>query len=179
MSGRRSLRPRERRLAVIAGTLIACWALLSALVQPLWGRVRALQVRVTAHAEKLDALRRLLARGGAIERAYAALAPYLETADDETVRSALLAQLESLARTTGARLSLKPKPMTREGPAGRFDIELEAEGNQEALLAFLDRLFALPRLMAIERLRIAAAPAAPQTLRASLVVQTLLLRSRD
>ena len=31
-----ALRPREKRLSLIAGVLIGCWLFLSWLVQPLW-----------------------------------------------------------------------------------------------------------------------------------------------
>jgi len=52
-------------------------------------------------------------------------------------------------------------------------VELDAEGNQPQTLAFLDALLRLPKLLTVERVRISAAPAKPDVLRANVVLQQL------
>ncbi|MBI2104556.1 MAG: hypothetical protein HYT90_03095 [Candidatus Omnitrophica bacterium] len=168
-----ALRPRERRLALVAGVLIGCWVFLSWLVQPLWGRVRDLRLRVETQAQKLDGFNRLLARAPSIEREYLDAAPYLQTGDAESAQGALLDELESLSRRASVRLNLKPRPSRQDGALSRFEVELDAEGSQQEVLAFLDALLRLPKLITVERVRIAATPAKPDLLRANLVLQQL------
>ena len=176
MSALTSLQPRERRLALIAAVLIGCWILLGGLLQPLWERVRALHSTVETQHQKLEGVSRLLDRAPAIERRFQAAAGYLERGDDEQAQSMLLNELESLSRNTGVRLNLKPRPVSPEGRASRFEVELDAEGSQANLLGFLDALFRMPKLLTIERMRISTVPVKPDVLRATVVLQKLTVQ---
>lgn len=168
-----ALRPRERRLALVAAGVIGCWGALSWVVHPLWDGLRTLRLRIDTQTEKLTALSRLLETAPAIERGYAAVTPYLASGADEQAQGKLLHELETLSRQTSVQLNLKPRPVKRDERGSRFEVELDVEGTQEPLLAFLDGLFRMPRLMTIERLRMFAAPATPSVLRANLVIQAL------
>lgn len=168
-----TLRPRERRLALVVGILVGCWALLSGLVQPLWERLRDLRLHVDTHTEKLAALQRLLAQRSSIERDFAAYAGYLQASEGEQAQGALLNELEALSRRSNVQLNLKPRLEQSDERGSRFEIELDVEGSQQSLMGFLDELLRLPRLISIERLRIAAVPAKQDVLRASLVLQHL------
>jgi hypothetical protein len=176
MTSLASLQPRERRLALIAAVLIGCWVLLGWLIQPLWERVQTLHAQVASQHQKLDGIVRLLERAPAIERRFQATAGYLEPGDDEQAQSAFLNELESLSRTASVRLNLKPRPTSLDGRVGRFEVELDAEGSQAKLLGFLDALFRMPKLLTIERMRIATVPAKQDLLRATLVLQKLSVR---
>lgn len=171
-----ALRPRERRLALVALVVIGCWAFVSWLVQPLWARLRTLQRRVEAQTERLDALSRLLAQAPLVERAYASAAPYLAVRDAEEDQRAFLHELETLSRQSSVQLNLKPRSLKGEERLSRFEVELDLEGAQAQVLTFLDALFRMPRLMTIERLRFFTAPANPQVLRANLLLHALSLR---
>jgi Tfp pilus assembly protein PilO len=175
MRGLPSLKPNERRLALIAGGLIGCWALLSWVVQPLWHRAGELRVRVATQAQKLEALNRLIAQAPSVERVYEGLSAYLESGSEEQARSAFLNELELLCRESNLQLNLKPRPVKRGERTSRFEVELDLQGTQADLLRFLDGLLGLPRLVAIERLRISAIPARSDLLRANLVIQKLTL----
>ena len=175
MKGPVTLRPRERRLGLIALLVIGCWAFLSWLVGPLWERVRGLHLHVATQTRKLEGLSDLLRRAPAIERSYQGVAAYLAVEGDEQAPGAFLDELEALSRTANIRLNLKPRPVTPEGGLRRFEVELEVEGSQQQIMMFLDALLRLPKLMTIERLRIAAVPAKADALRASLVLHTLTL----
>ena len=166
-----TLRPRERRLALIAGVLIGCWGLISGVVYPLWEQGRQLRVRVQSQSERLRSISRLLASSATIERIYQQAAPYLELRDGEQVQRACLAELETLSRQSGMKLNLKPHPLRREERTSRFDVEVDVEGSQQDLLTFLDSLLQLPRLMTIDRVRIATVPARESVLRANLAIQ--------
>ena len=177
MTGAVALRPRERRLALIAAVLIGCWALVSWVVQPLWERVRDVGLRVETQTQKLDALSRLLSKGPSIEQGYQSVAVYLEREDDAQVQGSFLNALEMLSRESKVELNLKPRPVKREDFVSRFEVELEAEGAQDDLLGFLDALLRMPKLIAIERLRISSVPGREQALRANLVIQKLTLHT--
>lgn len=166
-------RPRERRLAIIAGGLIGCWIIVSWILQPLWERAAESRRRVRTQTEKLQAIERLLARASAIEREYANLSAWLEPTDDEGAQAQFLAELEELSRRSNLQLSLKPRPLKRDERTSRFEIELDVQGSQQDVMTFLDALLRMPRLIAIDRLRIAGVPATEGLLRATLVVQKL------
>ena len=169
-------RPRERRLALIAGVVIGCWLLVSWIVQPLWDRARDLRVRVESQTEKLEAINRLLAKASIIEHEHQQVAGYLTREEGREAQGAFLNELEALARTSGLQLNLKPRPVKPEERFSRFEVELDVEGSQERLLAFLDGLLNLPKLLVIDRLRLASVPAKEHALRANLVIQKLTLR---
>jgi Tfp pilus assembly protein PilO len=171
-----ALRPRERRLALMAALLIGCWALVSWLVAPLWEHVRDLRLQVETQTEQLEGLSRLLAQTPSIERAYQVVAPYLDAQDDDQAQGAFLNELESLARGSNIQLSLKPRSVKQEERIQHFEVELDVEGSQGSLLAFLDALLRMPRLMTIERLRISSVPAKEDALRANLLIHKVALR---
>jgi Tfp pilus assembly protein PilO len=169
------LKPNERRLALAAGGLIGCWALLGWVVQPLWHRAGELRLRVETQAQKLEAFDRLLAQAPSVDRVYEGFSAYLEPGGEEQARSAFLNELTALSRRSNLELNLKPRPVRRDERTSRFDVELDLQGTQQDLLAFLDELLRLPRLVAIERLRISAIPTRSDLLRANLVIQKLTL----
>ena len=175
MKGPLTLRPRERRLSLIAAVIISSWIVVSVLVQPLWDRTRELQLHVETQTEKLDALSRLLEQAPSIEREYQELSAYLEVEDDERAQGSFLNELEALSSRQHLKLSLKQRPIKREERVSRFEVEVDVEGSQDNLLAFLDALLGMPRLIAIERLRISSIPAKENVLRANLVIQKLTL----
>lgn len=166
---------RERRLLIVAGLVIGSWAYISGMVQPLWDRADVLEDQVSGGVEKLQALQRLLSQRSQIEGQYEQLAEFLRDEDIAVVQGDWLQQLESLSRTCGLSLNLKPRPLRQADPISRFDVELELEGSQEELLEFLDELFALKMLVVVERLRLAVIPDKPDMLRASLVLERLIL----
>lgn len=171
-----ALRPRERRLALIAAMALLSWGVVSWIVQPLWDRVHDLQRHVATQLEKLDAVNRLLAQEPSVARRHHALASHLQADSDERAEGSLLHELEALSSQSNLKLNLKPHPVRPGERVSRLEVELDVEGSQETLLAFLDALLRLPRLVAIERIRISSIPTKAQQLRASLLIQQISLR---
>lgn len=167
------LRSSERRLAMAAGLVVGCWALVSWVLQPLWDRAADARRYVGTQTERLEAVGRLLVQSPAVEREYAAIAGYLQSGDDAQLQSTLLNELEMLARASNIQLGLKPRPVKRQDRMSRFDVELDAEGTQQHLLAFLDALLRMPRLVGVERLRMTGVPLKPDLVRATIVLQHL------
>ena len=172
MTPRLKFRPQELRLALIAVGVIGCWAAVSWLMQPLWEWVRGLRSHVQIQSDRLDALSHMLAESQSI-RAHESLAEYLQAEDDEQAQGAFLNRLEALCRQTNLQLNLKPRPGKRDGRVSRFEVELDVEGPQPQLMAFLDALLNMPKAIAFEQLRISTVPAKTDALRATLVLQKL------
>ena len=170
-----ALRPRERRLALVASVLIGCWGLLSWVVQPLWEHLRTMRLQVEAQSQKLDALSRVLARAPSVEQEYHAVAAFLETGDQEQAQGEFLSALEDLSRASSVQLNLKPKPLKSGDRLSRFEIELDVEGAQQNLMGFLDALMRMPKLISVDRVRISGVPGKPEMLRANLLIQKLTL----
>lgn len=174
-----ALQPRERRLALGAGVIIGCWLAVSWLVQPLWDRTQEVALHVERQQERLAALNRVLdqARGRpADDRSRAQW--LLSSGADEAGRRALLSDIEALSRTARVQLNLKPRPVKPDGRLDRFDVEMDVEGSQAQLLAFVDALLRLPSLVTVERLRLSSVATKEQWLRATLVIQQVSLHNR-
>ena len=176
MKGLFGLGPRERRLALAASVVIGCWLVVSFVIQPLWDRANDLKLRAQSQSEKLDSLGRLLADGSAIEREYQRLAAYFTQDDGAQSTGSFFNELESMASHSGVLLNLKPKTTKQVEGASRIEVELDLEGSQENLLAFLDALLHAERLILVQRLRISSVPAKTQSLRMSLVVQQIYVK---
>ena len=168
-----TLRPQELRLAFIAGGVIGCWAAVSWLVQPLWGRLRDLRGHVQAQSERLDALTHMLVESQGAHARLESFAEYLQAEDDEQAQGVFLSALEALSRQAELQLNLKPRPGKRDGRVSRFEVEVDVEGSQQHVMAFLDALFQMPKAISFDRLRISAVPAKDDLLRANLVIQKL------
>ncbi len=166
-----SLRPNELKLALFATGLAACWVVLSFVVQPLIERHHDLQLQVATQQEKLQALAGLIEQAPAVDERYQAIAAYLPSGDEEQAQHDLLNELEELSRQSGLRLNMKPRQPSKQEGSRRFEVELDVEGSQQGILSFIDAVFAMPRLVNIERLRIATIPTKEQLLRANLVIQ--------
>lgn len=169
-----SIRPREFRLAMIAGGLIGCWGVVSLIVQPLWDRNNDLRLEVETRMERLGAVSRLLEEAPRIESQYQQIAPLLQGNDDAS-QGAFLNELEALSSEAQVRMNMKPRAIKQEGRVNRYEVELDVEGSQDQILAFVDAILKLPKLMTIERLRLLSAPTREQRLRANIVIQKLSL----
>lgn len=167
-------KPRERRLLFVAFLLGGCWAIVGCLLEPLWHRASVLNNKVMLQTEKLEALSRIIQRSTLIERRYKVIAPYLSEYSEEAGTSALLEELEVLSRRLAIPLNLKPRPAPRRN-AKTFDVEVDLEGSQRQIFAFLDSVLTMPQLILIQRLSISAVPHKPNLLRANLIIQQIQL----
>ena len=169
------IRPAEFRLALIAVGLIACWGLVSGLLQPQWDRLNDLALNLDTHTQRYQAFAKLFAQAADLEPRHEQVRVYLESAQADGAQDRLLVELEQLSREARVLLNLKPRPMKAEKNAPRYELEMDLEGSQADLMNFLDGLFRLPRLFTVERLRLSTIPARTDTLRANLVIQHVIL----
>jgi len=166
------LHPRERLLALSTGGLVGTWAVVALLLQPLWDRQNELRQRVDSQTARLEGFTRLLEQAPAIEQRYLQIAPYFEE-DTEAAQGVFLNELETLSRNANLRLNLKPRTVKPEQHLDKFEVELDVEGPQDGIFSFLDSILSMPKLIQVERLRIATVPTREQLLRANLVIQKL------
>ena len=167
-----TFRPRERRLTLVAGVVLGTWGVVSWGLQPLWDKSRELKDHLETQTGRLNAVGDLLEHAATIEEEHQHIVPYLSHEDVEG--STFLHALEAISRRANVQLNLKPRPMKQEAHLNRFEVELDVEGAQDRLLAFLDELLRMPTLLTIERLRIASS-GRERSLRANLVIQKVTL----
>src|SRR3989338_3957296 len=135
-----NFRPRERRLAFISALFLLSGGVVSWVVQPLWDRVRDLQLHVDTQLEKLEAVNRLLAQEPSVSSRHQALAFHLPVEGGEQDEGSLLHELEALSSRSQLKLNLKPHPARAGERVSRLEVELDVEGSQEKLLGFLDEI---------------------------------------
>lgn len=176
LSQLKSLQPRERRLAMIAGVLIGCWVILAGILQPLWSRVQEQRERVGLERDRLEAMTGLVERAGSAQAAYEEVAPLLGQggAADSAI---FLNSLETIAQNAGVRLNIAPRSTVTAEGVNRSNVELDAEGTQESVIAFLDAMLTMPALATVERLRLSMVPGKSDILRATLLIQHLQLQN--
>ena len=172
---RTTIGPRERRLALMAAIIVACWGFFAGIVQPMLDRLHEIRRHTETHTEKLQALDRLVRNTSLIEQRYNTYAGYLESVDDEHTQGSFLDELEALSTKSNVQINFKPRPGKQEDRISRFEVELDVEGSQQHVMAFLDELFRMAKLIEIERVRIAAVPMKADTLRANILLQKLTI----
>ena len=161
---------RELTLALAAALVIGASVLLMKVMAPLWDQLVQVRQRASVSQEKLDRWRSLVARRSSIEQAYARSARFRTQETPERVQAILLGELEELARTSNVQMALKPRPIQTGEQADQVGLEVQLDGAPAAVLGFLDRLLAWPRLMVFERIRISTVVSAEQPLRANIIL---------
>lgn len=167
---------RERRLGLVVAGLVGIWIIGSWVVQPLWNQVLELHGQATTSQAKLVRLRELARRAPAIEQAYQRYADRLSAEPPQLLQQHLLDELERIARDAAVQINLKPRPIGEEGQVERVGVEVDVDAPQAALWVFLDRLFATASLIDVERLRISTTASKDAPLRATLVVNRIIVR---
>lgn len=174
MKGFPTLRHRERRLVLVVGVLIGCWAFVSFVAQPLWDESRDWQQRLERQTVRIETIRRLVGQAPVIDRRYRQISGYLETLQPEVAERAFLDALSAICRESGLQPNFKPRGIKREGQAARVAVEVDVEGSQPQILEFVDRLLRLPRLTTIEQLRMSVVPGKSGLLRANVILLDLV-----
>ena len=166
---------RERTLAVVALTVMGACGFVSAVGWPLWNQLTQLTQQTAVAQKRIIRLRELVRRRPGIEQLYQSYAALRGGADSaDRMGRTFLDELEQLAHAANLQLNLKPKPLTREGDVSLIAVEVEVDASQEALLAFLDRILALPRLIRLERVRLASSASKDYPIRATLLLEKVL-----
>ena len=165
------LNPRERRLVLVTSIVIGCGVIFSGILVPLGHRAHDLEERAQMQTLKLETLGRLLAQQPTIKQKYQTISSYLSEDNEEAAESTFLADLERLAQQANVHLNLKPKPARQEGAVRHLGVELDFQATQEQLMAFLDALLQMPRLVQIERLYISCVPVKLDLLRKQLLLE--------
>ena len=160
-------------LVVLAG--LSTWMLSVWLGLSLWNRLKELDRQQLVAWQQRARLEALAARQPHIEQQARIYASFWADGSDEFLQQALFDELEQFAAEDGLQLNLKPRPIQRDGDVHRLGVELEVEATQGSLLAFLDRLFSSPSLFELERVRISTAASAEYPLRATLVVNKVVI----
>lgn len=172
---RAKFNPRERRLLVFAGVAVGMWFVFARFFEPLWERAQELSQQVASQSAKVDKLNELFAKRQAIDQEYQLIQPYVSEEAPDADPATFLGELEALARRADVQVDLRPKPAVRRGDVTRVGLEIDLNAPQDHVLAFLDAVFNMPRLIEIKRVHISSAPGRSGLLRAHLVMEQLVL----
>ena len=167
---------RERLLAIVAAMVISTWLVVSWIGRPLWDRLTELQERAQLGEQKLQRLQALAHRHPSRVKTFPTDPAFWSSASAEELQRLFLDELDGLARAGKLQLNLKPRPTQREGSAIRLSVELDVDATQESLLSFLDQLLMKPWLVELERFRITTTSSSAYPLRASLLLNKIILR---
>ncbi len=170
----RTLRSRERKLVLGAGVLILFWIVISWITLPLWDRYRMLQEQARVAEKKTQKLQGLVRRKPVIEQQHQTYAAYWSGEGDETIQGVFLDELEQLAQASHLQMSVKPRPVQRQGTMSRFGVEIELDGTQDTLLGFIHQVLTSPQLLELARLRISTTVSKDAPLRGSLVINKIV-----
>lgn len=165
---------REQRLAFVTGVAILTGVVVSKGLAPGWQRWQDLRDQAGMSLQKLQRLQGLVEQQPAVEAAYQQHADLLSADEAEPAQRRFLDDLDLLAQGQ-LRLDLKPRPAQTADGLTRLSIEIDAQGTQEAILAFLDQLLTSPAPVELERLRIFSSSSLEAPLRANLVVTKVLV----
>ena len=118
--------------------------------------------------QKFQALAALKPRIAAQYQAYAAA---FQEGEQQPGSQSLMGQLEGCA-DDGMQLNLKPQARSqpKDADSKQVSVEVELEATQQGVMAFLDRVFALPSLIEVEKFQMAGSASTDRPLRATLLV---------
>lgn len=168
---------RRQQLAAFGGaSLLLIWVAYQAALRPVGSHLRRL------HRDVKDAEARLLeatmavGQAEAVNRAFQAYAPYVESAGTaESALAGFLGEVETAVQRSGMTV-LNLKPLASAARAQTLGVALEGEATPTQLLQCLDLLQRSTRLLRVTELTVRASEA--KILRTSLVISKLLLADR-
>lgn len=144
----------------------------------LWGRFLGLRQTAQTSVQRLEALRGLAGRHSRNGMAAEITGRVVSADSEERLQQRFLEELGPWIREGDFPVTVKPKPLQREGAVVRLMIELSVEATQDHLVKFLDRVLDDASMVVVERFRLAPSGVAMAPVRATFVlskpvVQTL------
>ena len=166
----------ERTVGMATLMIVTTALVIGGVAWPLWARGRQLTEEAAAFEEKLEHLRALAGRQTLIAQADQAHVGFRSDQPPELIQREFFDDLERWTHAGDLQMNLKPRSIDRGNHATRIGVELELEGAQSALLAFLDRLFSHPSLIDVERLKISPSGVKERPLQVMLTLSKVVLR---
>ena len=161
----KALTDRERLMALAAALTLGSAVIAARVLGPMWDHAQRLQAQVTRMSGQLHAAQRT-SRAGAVGSEAAALIQQERLAlQDPQPQLRLFEELDVLARQSGVRLDLRPSASEEPGVLAAL------EGGQAQVLAFLDAVMGMRRLISIEQVRLTGGGGAAGSVRMELALQ--------
>lgn len=155
-----------RHFFEVSGTFLALgWVMGFWLVVTLSGRVAQRGQELAVARQHLSTYQAMAVLKPHVAAAYQAYASAFEHVGPQ----AFLEELEGCADSS-MQLNLKPQAVRGQDGAKQIGVDVELEATQQGVMTFLDRLFALPSLVELERLQVAASASPEYPLKANLLV---------
>lgn len=169
------LSPWQKRLTVLAGLFLGFLLIHATVVYPLRQTFRQLGREVKQTEEALVSAVAASRSAAAVEKAFAAYAPYAKSAaSPENALGGLLSEAETAVRESGMTLlNLKPT-LAREKADSGVSVTVDGESNPEQLMRLLDRLAHSMQVLKVSELTVRVSE--NKTLRTSLVISKLVIQ---
>ena len=161
----KALTDRERLMALAAVLVLGSAVIAARVLGPMWDRAQRLQAQVTRMSSQLQAAQRVSHAGGVGSEAAALIQQERLALQDPQPQLRLFEELDVLARQSGVRLDLRPS--ASEG----LGVQAALEGGQAQVLAFLDAILGMRRLISIEQARLTGGGGAAGSVRMELALQ--------
>ncbi|MFH1776422.1 MAG: GspMb/PilO family protein [Candidatus Omnitrophota bacterium] len=144
----------ERILFITAGISLSILVLYYFVIAPLSKKTSMLNSRILLSEKKLKKFLRVLNNKDKISKEYDIYAPYLDvSSSNEEIQAKMLEEIEYLAKTSGLYIiDMKPQPVKKIAAYRKYIVAVQAEGELEALVTFLHRLYKVKSLLDVEQM---------------------------
>lgn len=148
------LKPRERLLVVMTGTVAGLCLFYRFAVMPAAERLENMREEITIKTKQLAADRRSVAQRDAVFKAYERYAHLMKpVGTDEEETSRLLSAVADLAKASEVTaVNLKPRPTESSGMAKRYQVEIETESTLETITHFIYSVEQSAQQLTVDRL---------------------------
>lgn len=172
------LQPRERLLALGAGTVLMVWLLDWRVLTPWLSQVHTLKQSIAHMEDRLTNNQRLLIRKQQVLADLTRYRRYLQTPlTDDLQMAALLKDVETLASESHVTMAeVKPLAMEATETAKRYALEMRFECTPEEWIEFIYQLETSPNLFDVQRASLSRKPETPDRLEGTLRVSSAILQ---
>lgn len=168
---------REKITLGLTTVILAGFLVYNFVFNPLIERLNNLNQQIILKEAKLKKHLKILSEEPSIESAFKNYADYIkQTTSEEQEMASLLSKIETVASQVNIHISdMKPRKPKSSDFYKILSVEIEAEGELEALMQFIYTLQNTPHLLKAEKLRLEKQSKRTTGLKAYLVVNKLLI----
>jgi len=174
-----NLSARERNISILAAAVVLLMFADAVVVRPLRQSIISLHQKIAEQEKK--ALRNLSAAAQKpdLDSIYSGLRRNIQgvAANDEEIRSSILNDIESFARSCEIYLlEVKPQVSSENGRFKEFSVRLQLEGRMEKLMQFFVEFIKTQKLYTVESFRITPHPEDVHKIKAAVSISRVVFR---
>ena len=151
----RRLNKREQAIFVICVLLLSIFVIFNGFMKPLQAKKGFVEEKIAAQKIRLTKNMKAIKEGSALSETYNAyINQYKQAQSNEQVMSALLAEIEEVARELGLNISdLKPNKVRKGEYYNQFSVSVTLDNQFEQIMNLLYTLQSAPHLFDVDEAR--------------------------